>query len=77
MNVRAKFTVTEVKHIHSFGTHNIAEVTLIPVWGNGEGNKEWSEATPQGKLTMLITNPAAIEAFELGKAYFLDFTPAD
>ncbi len=37
----------------------------------------WSKATPQGEIKMMITNPAAIDQLDLGKSYFLDFTPAD
>jgi hypothetical protein len=47
------------------------------VYGNGEANKDWSKWTPSGELKMMVTNPAAIEKFELGKEYYLDFTPAD
>jgi hypothetical protein len=50
-------------------------VKLAPVYG--DANRPWSKATPQGQVTMTITNPEAIETFTLGKSYFLDFTPAD
>lgn len=76
MTVRAKFYVTSIQHHHTPRREAVcAEVKLAPVYG--DENKPWSEATPQGSISMLITNPAAIDAFELGKAYFVDFTPAD
>lgn len=68
--------MTSIQHHHIARPNGVcAEVKLAPVYG--DENKPWSEATPQGQLSMTITNPAAIEVFELGKAFFLDFTPAD
>ena len=34
------------------------------------------KATPFGEATLAISNPKALEQFELGKSYFVDFTPA-
>lgn len=75
MTVRAKFIVSSINHIYS--SDNCAEITLRAVWGDGKGNETWSKATPQGELRMMITNPAAIDQFDLGKSYYLDFTPAE
>lgn len=79
MNVRAKFQCQSVNHIltHSPGDQT-AILTFAPVYDNGKGeNATWSKYTPQGKLEMTVTNPAAVAAFEVGKSYYLDFTPAD
>ncbi len=38
-------------------------------------NHSFSKATPCGSVNMTITNPAAAEAFEVGKVYDIDFTP--
>lgn len=35
----------------------------------------FAKATPSGQLRMQVDNPGAIEQFELGQAYYLDFTP--
>lgn len=78
MKVRAKFRVQGISHIHTGSATDVcAEIKLCAVYGDGEGNETWSKATPQGECKMLITNPSAIEAFALGKSYYLDFTPAD
>lgn len=80
MNVRAKFFVSEVKHAATPGSDPFATVILQPVfgsYGDGKDNESWSKYTPSGKIEMSITNPKAIDAFEPGKAYFIDFTPAD
>ncbi len=36
----------------------------------GDENKEWSKWTPSGQLSMSITNPEALEQFEVGMALF-------
>jgi len=74
MTVRAKFFVSGIHYAHvTQGVYST--VKMAPVYG--EANKPWSEATPQGEITMSITNPDAVDKFELGKAYFVDFSPAD
>ena len=78
--VRAKFFVKTITHHHSPSPdYSSAEVIMAPVYGSSAkpANDAWSKATPSGELKMLITNPVAVSRFELGKEYFLDFTPAD
>lgn len=68
------------------------EVKLNPVWQDGETlerdgirysmnaveeNMIFGKATPAGSIAMLIKNKQAADAFELGQAYYVDFTPAD
>jgi hypothetical protein len=79
--VRAKFYCESIQHSNIPGTDAYANITLRPVFGSyGDGdpdgvNKQWSKQTPSGLLQMCVTNAAAIDEFELGKTYFLDFTP--
>ena len=71
--MRAKF---KVECLADYG-YNL-EATLSAVYG-GTTNKEdnqFSEATPNGKLTMTISNPAAKGFLKVGKKYYLDFTEA-
>lgn len=77
--VRAKFWVKEIVHHHngSPGTDQPVSVKLSAVYGDGKGNEDWSKYTPQGDITMMITNPAASDFFTLGAKVFVDFTPAD
>jgi hypothetical protein len=74
--VRAKFFVKQIINHHNGDptSDQAGEVVLGPVYD--DDNKEWSKWTPQGEIKMTITNPAALEAFELGGKYFVDFTPA-
>jgi len=76
--IRAKFLLTDIHHIH---THNadevMANVTLQPVIGvDSDDNTDWSKYTPNGKIEMTITNPAALEGLEVGAKYYIDITKA-
>lgn len=55
-------------------------ITLNPVYGNGDPNHEntkfW-DASPGGELNLNVVNEAAWKHFELGKEYYVDFTPAE
>lgn len=73
--VRAKFRCVATNK-SDYGAGPQDTVILQPVT-SGQGNESWSKWTPAGKLEMTITNPEAVAKFELGKSYFLDFTPAD
>jgi hypothetical protein len=78
VKVRAKFRCTSKNIRTSAGPFGMAtpvdteEVHLEAV--QGEENKEWSKWTPCGQLSMTINNPGALDAFEVGKDYYLDFT---
>jgi hypothetical protein len=39
-------------------------------------NVRFTKATPWGEIKMSIDNPAAMEQFEAGKQYYVDFTEA-
>lgn len=40
-------------------------------------NARFTKATPWGEIKLGIDNPAALEQFEPGKSYYVDFTPAE
>lgn len=91
MSVRAKFKVDKIERsltlrpVDSAGSSQRYEsvemrtVVMSPVYGNNDPNHEntkfW-QASPSGKLELGCVNLAASEQFELGKEYYLDFTPA-
>ncbi len=79
MKVRAKFKVFSVERCKDPQPNaDWAQVRMEAAYNDGDpANAEWSKYTPSATLTMCITNPSAIDAFEAGKFYFLDFTPAD
>jgi len=69
MTVKAKFRVSKVtRHAHGFD-----EVVLEPHYEDSGPNKSWSEATPSGKIEMTITNQTAVDYFEAGVEYLIDF----
>jgi hypothetical protein len=70
--VRAEFTVTKVAKTTWGGT----ELTLSPQYDQTiPEDRRFQKGTPSGELHMLVDNPPAVEFFELGKPYYLDFTP--
>lgn len=89
MKVRAKFRVESITHLVTQLWDDDAKqsiptpartIVMSPVYGNGDPNHEntkfW-KASPGGRLELNVVNAAAVEAFEVGKEYYLDFLPAD
>jgi hypothetical protein len=93
MSVRAKFKVDEFKSSlqmrpagktesgsTKYETVEMRTVVMSPVYGNGDPNHEntkfWN-ASPAGRLELGTVNPEAWKQFELGKEYYIDFTPAE
>lgn len=78
--VRAKFFVKSIQAMHNGNpdADQCSEVKLTPVYGSDadDPNASWSKYTPSGEISMMITNPAAVDQFELGSEYFVDFTKA-
>lgn len=76
--VRAKFTCQSKIPMMSQ-----TMVYLSAVYSNKDGtrneeNKAFSDATPSGMIQIGIANDKpALAAFEQGKSYYVDFTPAD
>jgi hypothetical protein len=89
--VRAKFKCNKIERsmgtVGAFDadgklTYQDAEIrtlVLSPVYGNGDPNHEntkfW-QASPSGEIRLGCANAVAAESFELGKEYYVDFTPA-
>jgi hypothetical protein len=84
MSVRAKFKLQRVE-THQYGWPNAdgsmqhtEQKTLVftAVSDGSPENQAFWKATPSGELKMQVTNEAALEQFEAGREYYLDFTPA-
>lgn len=76
--VRAKFFVTAVtERTNAQGIEKIHEVTLAPVIGGSEENKQFFRFTPYGELKLGTVNPEVAKVLEVGKTFYLDITPAD
>ena len=82
MSVQAMFYVKEINHRATGQPEQVnVEVKLAAAFGsylNGlpGGNSDWSKWTPAGELSMTITNPAAVDQFEIGSVYRLTFDKA-
>jgi hypothetical protein len=79
MAVRVKFVVQSIERQLSYGNgKEVHTIKMAPVYSQdpeSENRKFW-EATPSGSLLLGVVNAEAVEQFELGKSYYLDFTPA-
>ena len=80
MAVRAKFNC-----ISKTPDAEVGQVSFAAVFESKEGvegnacpeNAVFGKWTPSASLSMSIQNPAAFAQFEQGKAYYVDFTPAE
>lgn len=74
--VRGKFTVTKIAEMSWSKTAR--EVTLSAVTdSSSEENTKFTKFTPSGSISMVVDNPPALEQLQIGKTYYVDFTPAE
>lgn len=76
MTVRGKFTVDCVTSYKSGPT----EVWFSAVTGNKDGvpeDKSYAQNTPNGSIKLSVDNPLAIEQFQPGAVFYVDFIPAE
>lgn len=76
MSIRAKFVVQKIAQV----SWN-AETRIVTLGAQYDQtipeDQRFQKATPSGQLEMTIDNPAAVAQLGLGKAYYLDLTPAE
>jgi len=75
--VRAKFKCASISPA---SWHDGAdEIELYPVVGGSDNaeNDAFYAATPGGKIILGTVNKAASDQFEVGKEYYVDFSPAN
>ena len=83
MTVRAKFTCESItrEFQRGWGVHRDTvrhTVKMRPVSGNdSDENKKFWDATPTGRIEIGCAKAETAGLFELGKDYYVDFTPAD
>ncbi len=77
MTVRAKFVVQSITRQKGWsGNAEVQTIKLNPVSSGSEEDKKFFAATPSGTVELGVVNPDAGNYFELGQAYYLDFTKA-
>lgn len=89
MSVRAKFKVLKIEsqsHMtrkaggaaNEYERVEMRTIVFQPVYSDdleSENRRFWN-ASPSGEIRLGTINPAAWEAFELDREYYVDFTPA-
>lgn len=74
MSVRGKFKLVQICSL-SWNT-GAKELKFNAVCSDDtDENKKFHKYTPSGTITMTVDNPEAMEQFELGKDYYVDFLP--
>jgi hypothetical protein len=79
MSVRAKFKVDAKREFMS-GSEKIVSIEMSPVYKSGDPNSENSQFfkwTPTGKIEIGCARAEVADKFELGKEYYIDFTPVE
>lgn len=74
--VRAKFKVDGKKPYNESEPETGGAVSLSPVYSGSPENEQFYKWTPGGNISLSTVNGAAFGAFEVGKEYYVDFTPA-
>lgn len=76
--VRAKFECKSITLQQDWRDRSkkLHTVRLEPVTSDSEENAKFWAATPGGAIELTCIDPAAAQ-FELGKQYYVDFTPAE
>ena len=72
--VRGKFQLIAVTHNHwNADTKTLKFSTVYDP--TIEEDRKFAKATPNGTIEMQVDNPAALAKLELGKYYYVDFSP--
>ncbi len=81
MAVKARMRVTGRNEKNWTAGKNVdaVEVKLQAVYSDDKAspNYSYSQATPSGEISLMITNPTAFNRFAIGQTFDIDFTPVD
>lgn len=73
--VRGKFSLREIVQ-YAYGGESRELVFRAMYDPDLPEDQKYAKATPTGEIKIMVDNPAALAQFELGKSYYVDFTPA-
>ena len=78
MSVRAKFKCvsSEDTNPNAAEGEKLKNIKLEAVIDGSDENKAFFRWTPSGQISIGCVNEAANQQFEIGKEYYVDFTPA-
>lgn len=74
--VRAKFKVDSIQPGNITDSEG-KSITLSPVISGSKENEDFYRWTPGGQILLSTINEAAAAQFEVGKEFYVDFTPAE
>jgi hypothetical protein len=78
MSVRAKFKVQSYETgLQGNPPEECRTIKMTAVYGDSEENRKYFKYTPNGSISLGILNQEAWKQFELGKEYYVEFSPAD
>ncbi len=72
--IRAKFRLVS---IHEWSDSTAKELEFRAIYDKSTPeNARFTSSTPSGEIKMAVANPTALEQLQLGKEYYVDFSPA-
>lgn len=77
MTVRAKMKCVKKEAAIHDAPDGGGSVIMHPVTSGSPENESFFKYTPSGSLNLSTINQAAFDAFEEGKEYYIDVTPAE
>lgn len=84
--VRAKFVVNRIERslgsyynpeTKEYESREVQTIKLHPVTGMEGENAQFFAATPSGSIELAVVNAAAAKDFDIGAAFYVDFTRAE
>jgi hypothetical protein len=76
--VRAKLMLSEVLERHYRPDYSQKTFVFTAQYDDKiEEDRRFMKASPTGRFEITVDNPAAIAQFEVGKSYYIDFSPVD
>jgi hypothetical protein len=76
MSVRAKFKCNSKESLNPGEPELGGTVKLEPVYSGSQENEQFYKWTPGGQIVLSTINESALNQFEPGREYYVDFTPA-
>ena len=73
MTVRGKFRVSSINK--NYWNTALSEIKLDAVYSSTPEDNTYSVATPNGSISLSVTNQEAAAQFVLGSFMYVDFTP--
>ncbi|MCK9220245.1 MAG: hypothetical protein M0P47_09380 [Bacteroidales bacterium] len=70
-------TIAKFKCVEKAKNQYNEKISLEPVTSGSPENDEFYKTTPSGVIHIFTCNPQAADSFEVGKEYYVNFSPAN